>query len=124
MERGCHLSYHFADNLLPRDFGGDVPPAYPAIAHDDDAVGNRKDLGQPVRNKDDGNAARLQGAHLVKEAQQFILRQRCCRFIQDEQAGLLGECAGNHYQLLCGKVERRHRGARAPRRAQILQQLP
>ena len=55
--------------------------AYPAIAHDHDPIGNRKDLGEAVGNEDDGNAACPEGAQLVEKAQGFTLRQRRRRLI-------------------------------------------
>ena len=66
---------HHPDHLGVVEFVGALAAGKAAIAQNGDAVGNREDLLEPVRNKDDGEAARFQARHRLEQGVDLAARQ-------------------------------------------------
>ena len=77
--------------VCARYVAGAMVAADAAVAHDDDAVGDREDLGQPMRDEDDRDAARLQRAHAVEQPLRLAFGQRRGRLVEDQQPRILGQ---------------------------------
>ncbi len=80
---------HLVDHRVARWFRRCERAADPAVAHDDDAVGNLEHFGQPMRDEDDGDAARAERAHPVEQPLRFAIGQCRRRLVEDQQAGIL-----------------------------------
>ena len=111
---------HLVHHRLPADLAGAVIAADAAVAHHDDAVGDGKDLGEPVRHEDDRHALLAKGAHPVEEPLRFRLRQRRGRLVEDQDARILRQRPRDDDELLRREIERRHRRGRDRDRARNL----
>ena len=98
--RRRRIADHLGDDVLARHGPDRVPAADAAVAHDHDAVADREDLRQAVRDEDDRDAPRLQRAHPVEQALRLVLGQRRGRLVEDEQPRPLGQRAGDDHELL------------------------
>ena len=104
------LADHLGHDIVPRHGIDGVTAANPAVPHDHDAIGDGEDLGEAVRDEDDGDATRLERAHAIEQALQLVLGQRRRRLVENQEARLLGKRPSDDDELLRSKVERRHGG--------------
>ena len=84
--------------------GGDPP----AVLEHGDPVGEVEDLGEPVRDVQEADAALLEPAHERVEQLDLVVGERGGRLVHDEQPGVQGERLGDLDDLLL----RRRRGCR------------
>jgi hypothetical protein len=64
-----------------------------AVAQHRDAVGDRKNLIQAVADINDADAALFQAPDHVKQTRHVAFRQRRCRLVHDEDAGVMRQSA-------------------------------
>ena len=90
------------DQALGRRVGGAAGVDHPPVAEDDEAVGDREDLVEAVRDVDHADALRLELAQHAEEDRDLALRQARRRLVEDEDAGVDPEGAGDGDERLLG----------------------
>jgi hypothetical protein len=125
MELGvsAFVTDHFDDYVFSRYVTDAMPTPDSAVAHDDDAVGDREYLGEAVGDKDNRHAAALEDADAIEQAPGLLAGQRRGGLVENEEARILGKRASDYDELLSGKVERRHQGTRIDIEAEIGQRF-
>ncbi len=75
------------------------------VAQHGDAVGDREDFFQAVADVDRRHAAAAQVPHEVEQTSGVGLRESCCRLVEHEDLGALGERSGDLDHLLLPDAE-------------------
>ena len=105
-----------ADDALHQLFGrGMLHAAHPdhqAIAQDRDAVGDAKNLVEPVADIDHPDAAVAQRAQRGEQPLDLVGRQRGGRLVQHQELAVDGKRAGDRDQRLLGPAQRLDAGRR------------
>ena len=103
-----------------RGLGGDDQLA---VAQHGDAVGDFQRFLERVRDVDDGDAAGAQVAHQVEEMHDLLGREARGRLVEDNDAGLVVDGAGDLHHLPLGGAEQRDRDRRVDVEIERLQEL-
>src|SRR5262245_40458831 len=72
------------------------------VAQNSNAVSHRKNFLKTVRNVDDADSLGAQVPDDAEEEFDLFCRQRCSRFVHDEDAGAAAKGTGDFDQLLLG----------------------
>ena len=94
-----------------------------AVAQDDDAVGDLERLFEVVGDVDDRDAVGGEVAHDAEEHLDLGRAERGGRLVHDQDAGVLGERAGDLDDLLLAEAQVADLRARVQRLVEALQQL-
>ena len=114
---------HVAHQLFPRHLRGLGGDHQLAVAQHRDAVGNLQAFLERVRDVDDGDAAGAQVADQVEEVDDLFRRQARRRLVEDNDTGVVVDCAGDLDHLPLGGAEQPDRRRRIDVEVQRLQQL-
>ena len=79
---------HLLDDGAHGHVGALVAGDDAAVAHHHDAVGDLRDLVQPVADIDEGHAFRLELADLLEQQLGLLAAERCGRLVEDQQLGI------------------------------------
>ena len=80
-----------------------------AAAQDRDPIGTADHLTDPVRDQADADATGCQVAHTTDEALHLVRPKHRCRFVQQQEAGVLRQC---YQQLAHLPLDKRHPAGR------------
>ncbi len=94
------------------------------VAHHEDAIGDRKHLGEAMRHEQTRRAAVAVRSQSIEEAVRLVARQCGGRLVEDEDAGFLVESPGDDDELLAGEVERPDAGLGADVHAELVEHGP
>src|SRR6201987_4382967 len=120
----CQLaSHHCGNHLLLRHGISRRGTNVPAVPKDGNAVSNRKDFRQSVRNIDHYHATGSERSYDFQEANHFSFVQRSCRFIHDNDARLSRESPSNLDELLLADRKFADQSARVDIEIQRVQNL-
>ena len=104
----------------------------PAVAHDGNPPSDAKDLVEPVRDVDDGDAAHREALDQGEQLRDLAAGERRGRLVHDEDLGLpaltgrrrgrRGECLGNLDHLTLRHTQAAHRGTGVEHQPEVGQQ--
>ncbi len=119
----------FAADHVPDDFGlvrlrGLERDDRRAVAQHGDAIADRKDFVEFVRDVDARDASTAQIAQDVEQDQDFVLGERGGRFVQDEDPGILRKRFDDLDELLLPDAELRHGQGGIDLDLELLQEQP
>ena len=112
--------HELVDRSVGRRQRRDVSP----VAQHGDAIANRRDFLEPVRDVDDGDAGRLERPDAIEEPLDLPVGQRRRRFVHDEDARVLRERLGDLHHLLLRDAELVDERARVEIQAERVEQAP
>src|SRR5580704_14102882 len=99
--RGYGTAHHQFDQLLTAYFARVARGYGLAVSKNSNAIRNRRNLFQAVRNKDDAQALSAQRSKDSEEVFDFSIRQCRGGFVGDQNLGVGPDCLGDfHYLLL------------------------
>ena len=107
--RALHLAEHVLDQGAPVDRVDLVRRDALAVSQHRHAIAELEDLVQPVRDEDDAPALRDEVAHGLEHALDLRLAECRCRLVENEQARVADEEAGDLDELPLADRERLHR---------------
>ena len=113
--RPLHLAEHVLDQGAPVDLADLVRPDALPVSQHRHAVAELEDLVEPVRDEDDAPALRDEVARRPEHALDLRLAERRGRLVEDEQARVADEEAGDLDELPLADRERLDRASRAAR---------
>ena len=93
-----------------------------AVAQDGDAIADRAQFVQPVRDVDDAHLALAQRAHDAEDFRRLGARERRRGLVEDQQARAVQDGAADLDQLLSRRAELFHAPLRAQREVVLLDQ--
>ena len=108
--RPLHLAEHVLDQDAPVDGVDLVRCDALAVSQDRHAIAELEDLVQPVRDEDDAPALRDEVARGLEHALDLRLAERRGRLVENEEARVTDEEAGDLDELPLADRERLHRG--------------
>ena len=108
IERPTIISDELAGERLARGDGGDAA----SVAKDRDAVGDAKDLVEPMRDIDDADAARAEPPKRLEQALDIGFGQGRRRLVEHEDIRLDGERPADRDERALGRRKRRDRRRR------------
>ena len=88
---GKFAADHSRDDLVRRHFGCRPCADIGAVTHDGDIVGDPLDLIHLVRNIDHCHSLVTKVVHDAEEHFNFFVRERGCRFVEDNDLSLVGD---------------------------------
>ena len=109
--RALHLAEHVRDQRAPVDLADLVRPDALSVAQHRHAVAQLEDLVEPVRDEDDAAALGDEVARRPEHALDLGLAQRRRRLVEDQQARVADEQAGDLHELPLADRERLDRSA-------------
>ena len=120
IERADVASDHHADDRLDIGFGDRAGGDIMAVAQHGVAIAEAKNFVQPMRDKDDRQAFRLQRPDDADEICNLGFAQRRGRLVHDDEPGLHGERPGDLDQLLFGDRKIANQGHRVAPEADLV----
>ena len=114
---------HGAHQLLARHLRGSGGDHQLAVAQHGDAVGDLQRFLKRVGDIDDGDAAGAQVAHQIEEMDDFLGRQTGGRLVENDDAGIVVDSAGDLDHLPLGGAEHADRRRRIDMEIERLQEL-
>ncbi|MDQ0615109.1 hypothetical protein QF046_002750 [Microbacterium sp. W4I4] len=99
------LADHLGDEGVPVEVAGEVLALVPSVAQHREAVADRVDLVEEVRDEEDGDALIAQRAHHGEQALDLCGVQAGGRLVEDEHLRLDGHRAADRDELLQGDGE-------------------
>ena len=103
-----HAAHHHGDDLVLGNFPGGARANNLSVLEHGDAVGQLENLVQTVGDIDDSHALPAQAAHDIKQARYLAVVQGGGGLVQDKDAGLGQQRAGDFHTLLFGQVQAAH----------------
>src|SRR5689334_22937123 len=97
---------HRPDQFQAREIGSGIFADEGAIAKDSDAIGDRINLIEEMRDEKKGHSLLAKAAHDFEEKLNFALVETGSGFVENENFGVDVQCAGDGDELLFGERKR------------------
>ena len=121
LEREELAAHHVADDLVDRGVGYAAAVAHSSVPEHDDAVGDGHDLGHPVGDVDDPNAAvRRELSHPLQYCGDVVLEHARRRLVERDDLGTEGEGLGDRHRMPFGRAHGGHEPLAGQREAHRL----